>query len=171
MESRCYNNHLNGHPFRSKIISTAEDSRGNLNTRPIPIKTMAQTPVRTLATCVSGLATNTGSQMNVRNKEIKSQIKTHLLGRDVGFKPRQIRPLSKMLIDTATDTNVNDRRKTRRAAETLSTRELCTRFSKLSITGHLRSLTYARSLPLLTLRYRVPGVAVVSEHSVSRILV
>jgi len=106
-----------------------------LKTRPIPIKTIAQTTVRPLASWVSGISTNTGSQANLTNKEIKSQIKAHLLGRDVGFKRRQIRPLSKMLIDTATDTNVNDSRKTSRAMLALSTRELWHPLRWLSITA------------------------------------
>jgi hypothetical protein len=82
-----------------------------LKTRPILTKTIAQTVVRTLASWVPGLSRNTGSQTNVTNKEIKSQIKTHLLGRFAGFKRRQIRPLSSILIDSDTDTKVKKRRK------------------------------------------------------------
>lgn len=122
-------------------MSTTEDSRGNLNTRPIPIKTMAHTTVRPLASWVPGFATNTGSQTNVRNKETKSQIKTHRLGRDAGFNRCQMRPLSKMLTDTATDTNVSDRRKARTAMVALCTQELCHPLRRLSKPRHCPKLS------------------------------
>lgn len=96
---------------------------------------MAHTSVRPLANWVPGFATNTGSQTNVRNNEIKSQIKTHLLGRDAGFNCCQMRPLSKTLTDTATDTNVSDRSKARTAMVALSTLELCHPLRQLSKQG------------------------------------
>jgi hypothetical protein len=102
----------------------AAPKKGNLKIRPIPIKTVAQITVRTFASWVCGLPTNTGIQTNVSAKEVKRRTRTHRLGRDVGFRRRQMRPLSNMLMDTDTVTNVKNRRKPSTARVALSTRKL-----------------------------------------------
>jgi hypothetical protein len=79
--------------------------------RHAPTKTNPQTPVKTFAIAVWGHAINTGSQTTVIANETNKRIKTHLRGRDAGFKERQILPRSNMLMDTETDTNARSKRK------------------------------------------------------------
>jgi ribosomal protein L16/L10AE len=121
---RYFKRYRKGQPFRSNIISSATLRNGNLSIRAVPPKIIPQRTVSTLAVAVWGLAMKTGSQTNEIASEANRRIRTHLLGRDVGFKRRQMPPRSRMLIDTETETTARSIRNTSTARVAESTREL-----------------------------------------------